>query len=152
MSLAASCVTIDFVSIENVHVIFFLAPLFFWTVYRPDFMPLWFVFLAGFAIDLSVDAPIGLHSFGFLVLAIILLRFRRIIVSQPFIYHILIYAVSSSIFEILRWALLSLLSMQIITLFPSLLTVVINIIVFLPLVLVLRGVHRIVSPHGRVHL
>jgi len=144
--------TIDFVAVENVHTIFFLAAVFYWTVHLPMAMPLWFVFLGGVAIDFAVDAPLGLHSFGLVLFAVILNRFRLIIMSQPFLYHLILFLMVAALFEVVRWIALCLLSMSLVPVYPALLSVVVNIVAFVPLTLVFGAVHRVISSHGRTSL
>lgn len=141
--LVFSTLTLDFVAIENVHVIFFLVPLYYWVIHNPMVIPLWFIFLGGLYIDFSVDGLLGLHAFSFIVYYMILYRVRRVILSQPLLYQYCVFGLSAVIFEILRWSMLSLLTWQLWAFFPSLVAVVINIVAFPFILLVLKGLHRI---------
>ena len=137
--------TISFVAVENVSVVFFLAPLFYWTIHRPGLMPLWFIFLSGLVIDFATDALLGLHAFSFIVFYILLFKIRRIILSQPLAYHFIIYAFSVFIFEGVRWALVSILGWGILPIYPTLLGFVLNVIAFLPILIILKSLHRLIS-------
>ena len=139
-------------AIENVHVVIFLTAIFYWTVHMPSVMPMWFIFLGGLAIDFSLDSPIGVHAFGFVVYALILYKTRRVILSQPFVYHLVVFMLSVTCFELLRWGFVSALSMQMVTIFPSVVSVVLNIVAYIPLALVLRHLHRVISGYGRSSL
>lgn len=141
--------TLDFVSVDNVHVILFLVPLFYWTVHNPFILPLWFVFLSGLFIDLLTDGVLGLHAFAFLVYYLVLYRSRRIILSQPALYQYCIFILTAFGFEMLRWLLVSLLLWQGLSLFPSITAAVVNIICFPVIILFLKFTHRLVSDHGR---
>lgn len=147
--LLLSTQTMDFVTLSNVHTILFLIPLFYWTIHNPNVMPLWFIFLSGLVIDFTVDSLLGLHAFVFVVYYIVLYRVRRIVMSQPVMYHFVIFAMSATVFELMRWILLSVLMWQVGAIFPSLLGVVLNIILFFPIMLVLRFLHRVMSGNGR---
>ena len=147
--LIASTQVIDFVAFENVHVIVFFSGLFYWTIYNPSIMPLWFVFLSGLVIDFSVDSVLGLHAFTFIIYTMILYRGRRVIISQPMLYHIMIYALSAIAFEVIRWMLLGILTWQIMPIFPSMISIILNIIFFFPILLVLKAVHRVMSGYGK---
>lgn len=147
--LVASTQVMDFVALDNVHVIFFLAPLFYWTVFNPSVMPLWFIFLGGLAIDFSVDSLLGLHAFLFVAYYIFLYRVRRIILSQPLMVHLMVFALSAVFFEVVRFLLLSLLMWKIGVIFPALLSIILNIVAFLPILLVLKFLHRVMSGNGR---
>jgi len=147
--LLLSAVTIDFVAVDNVHVIFFLAPLFYWIIHNPFLMPLWFVFLAGFFIDFSLDGFLGLHAFSFIVYYIILYRARRVILSQPVLYQMAVYGMSAAFFEVLRWFVLGFILWKILPVFPSIMALVLNIVTFPVIILVLKLLHRILSGYGR---
>lgn len=147
--LLMSVHTLHFVAVENVHVVFFLAPLFYWTVHNPFVLPLWFIFLAGLCIDFLGDGLLGLHAFSFLVYYIVLYRARRIILSQPPMYQFFVFALTAFVFEFLRWLTLTVLMWQFWDFFPSLIAVVINIVVFPIIILVLKFTHRIMSGYGR---
>lgn len=136
-------------AIDNVHVVFFLAPLYYWIIHNPMMMPLWFIFLGGLYIDFSVDGMLGLHAFSFVAYYLALYRVRRIALSQPFLYQFCVYAATAVGFEVLRWIMLSLLEWTLWPFFPSLVSVVINIVVFPVIVLVLKLLHRIMSGYGR---
>jgi rod shape-determining protein MreD len=150
--LILSTQTVDFLAVDNVHVVVFLTAIFYWVVHMPAVLPLWFIFIAGLAIDFSLDSLLGLHAFAFVLYTLILYKTRRIILSQPYVYHLIIFVVSVAFFELLRWGVISLLSMQILSIFPSLLAVVVNIVAFIPLTLVLRHLHRVISGYGRSSL
>jgi rod shape-determining protein MreD len=147
--LVLSTRTVDFVAMDNIHVILFIAPLFYWTIHQPAVIPLWFVFLGGIYIDFSVDGLLGLHAFSFIVYMLILYRIRRIILSQPSLYHFVIFALSVVVFEALRWLLLSLLTFHIMPILPSILSIILNLVAFMPLWLVFRALHRVMSGNGR---
>ncbi len=146
--LIASTQVVDFVAMDNVHVMVFLIAIYYWTIHAPAMMPYWFVFLAGLVIDISVDSPLGLHALAFLVYVLVLGRVARIIKSQPIAYHIVIFILSAAIFEIVRWCVISILTLGLLPIFPSLLSVVLNCVAFLPVMLVLRGASRVVFGHG----
>lgn len=147
--LVLSTQTVDFVALNNVHVILFLIPLFYWTIHAPTILPLWFIFLGGLAIDFNVDSLLGLHAFVFVVYYIVLHRLRRIILPQPMLYHFVIFAFSVTIFEIMRWFVMSLLTWQLVEIFPSILGVIMNIVAFFPIILVLKLVERVLSGHEK---
>lgn len=143
--LIFSTLTLNFIAVENVHAIFFLVPLFYWVVHHPMILPLWFIFLGGLYIDFAVDGLLGLHAFSFLIYYLFLYRIRRIILSQPVLYQYCVFGLSAVLFECLRWIILSLLTWQFWAFFPSLIAVVVNIVAFPVILLVLKGLHRIMS-------
>ena len=146
--LVASTQVVDFVAMDNVHVMVFLIALYHWTINAPSMMPYWFVFLGGLAIDMSVDSLLGLHAFTFLAYVLVLGRVGRIIKSQPLMYHVVIFILSATLFEILRWVVMGILTASIMPIFPSVFSIVLNIVAFLPIILVLKGAERVVFGHG----
>ena len=147
--LILSMQSVSFVFLDNVHAVMFLIPLFYWIVHNPVMMPLWFVFLGGLMIDFSVGSPLGLHAFGFVVYFILLYRVRRIILSQPFLYHFLIFIISAIIFELLRWGVLSVIEFGLADIYPFVLGFVLNLVLCIPIMLVLKLLHRLMSGYGR---
>lgn len=143
--LVMSMRSAGFLGVDNVHVVVFLMPLFYWTVHRPALMPLWFVFLGGLLIDFAVDAPLGLHAFGFILFCMLLLKVRRIILSQPGFYHFMIYGFAVFVFEVLRWGLVSFLSWTPMPFFPALTGFVVNVVAFIPGMIVLGGLNRLIA-------
>ena len=143
--LVLSLQTVSFVSVDNVHVVLFLIPLFYWVVHQPSVMPLWFVFLAGLATDFALHSLLGLHAFGFTLFYIILYNARRVILSQPMLYHFITFGIGCLAFEMLRWCLASLLQWQALPFYPSLLGFALNLVAFFPTVLVLKVFHRLMS-------
>lgn len=143
--LVLSTQTLGFLAVDGVHAIFFLAPLFYWTIHKPSIMPLWFVFLSGLAIDFAVDSLLGLHAFGFLVFYILLFKIRRIVLTQPMFYHVMIFAFAVFIFELVRWLLVCILEWQLFSVYPSITGFVVNLIAFMPILLVLKSLHRLMS-------
>ncbi len=147
--LILSTQSVSFVFLDNVHAVLFLIPLFYWIIHAPIMMPLWFVFLGGLAIDFSVGSPLGLHAFGFIVYFILLYRVRRIILSQPLLYHFVIFFLSALMFEILRWGLISLLNFNMLDIYPFVLAFVLNCVFCVPIILVLKLLHKVMSGYGR---
>lgn len=145
--LICSTQTVGFVSVPNVHVIVFLAPLFYWTIHKPAMMPLWFIFLSGLVIDFATDSPLGLHAFGFILFYMVLFNIRRIVLSQPIFYHVIIFAFAAFGFELLRWCLVSLLGWSLLPVYPPVLGGVINVLLFIPGLVVLRMLHKFMSGH-----
>lgn len=147
--LIASTLTLDFVAVDSVHVIFFLVPLYYWVIHHPFVLPLWFIFLGGLYIDFAVDGLLGLHALTFLIYYLFLYRVRRVVLSQPLLYQYALFGLSAIGFECLRWSVLSLLTWQFWTFMPSLAAVAINIVAFPVIILVLKVLHRIMSGYGR---
>ncbi len=83
---------------------FVLIALWFWTLYRSDLVPVWFVFLIGLLSDFySGNIPYGTHSavlvFGYLIL----LPQRRFIISQNFIMQWLLFFMFATLSYFIRY-------------------------------------------------
>ena len=64
----------------------FLIAVFYWTLYRPRFLPAPMIFVAGLLLDLMTPAvPMGTHAFSYLLIAGLMRPRRRMIMGQPFI-------------------------------------------------------------------
>jgi rod shape-determining protein MreD len=65
-----------------------LAGLYYWTIYRPEFLPPSFVFLCGFVLDLLSGGPLGVSSLLFLLTRVVVLPQRRFFVDRlfPFVW------------------------------------------------------------------
>jgi len=63
----------------------FLVPVFYFSVYRPIFLPYIISFCAGLFLDLTGGVfPVGTHSFSFLLISLLILPKRRMLMAQPF--------------------------------------------------------------------
>jgi rod shape-determining protein MreD len=56
---------------------------FYWSVYRPDLMPLWAVFGLGLLQDVLGGTPLGLHALGFLAIQAVGFGQRRAFIGKP---------------------------------------------------------------------
>ena len=59
-----------------------LAGLYYWTIYRPEFLPPSFVFLCGFVLDLLSGGPLGVSSLLFLLTRVVVLP-QRPAIARP---------------------------------------------------------------------
>ncbi|MGP1397051.1 MAG: rod shape-determining protein MreD [Inquilinaceae bacterium] len=64
-----------------------LASLYYWSVHRPDLMPVSVVFAIGLFQDILMGAPVGLHAFVYLLLRWLIIEQRRFLVGKSF--HVL---------------------------------------------------------------
>jgi rod shape-determining protein MreD len=61
-----------------------LIAIYYWTVFRPDLMPMLVLFGIGIVNDALSGAPLGVSSLVFLVLQVAVLSQRRYLIGQPF--------------------------------------------------------------------
>jgi len=87
-----------------------LAGLYYWTIYRPEFLPPSFVFLCGFVLDLLSGGPLGVSSLLFLLTRVVVLPQRSFFVDRlfPFVWGGFTLLAASSIAFL--WALGSMLT------------------------------------------
>ncbi len=87
---------------------FFLMALYYWSVYRPTFMPAFLVCVAGLVLDFLEGIPVGANALLFLLCRIIVVDQRRYLVSQTFSMVWLGFVFLNIIFVCLKWMIFSL--------------------------------------------
>lgn len=93
--------------------------LFFWSIYRPDLIPLGFLFLMGLIIDVLSGKILGQTSLVWFVVYWLAISQRRILIKANFM---MVWSAFSFVFfgyEGLSWAAMSLIEKRIIPIFPS---------------------------------
>ena len=65
--------------------ILILAGIYYWTIYRPDLMPYWAVFVLGLVMDLLYGGILGLSSFVLLFMVLILASQRKFFFKISFV-------------------------------------------------------------------
>jgi rod shape-determining protein MreD len=78
-----------------------------WTIYRPDLMPSYAVFLIGILQDLLSGTPLGVHAVVFLLVYGVVLWQRRFFVGKAFVITWLGFSIVSAVAALLTWALIS---------------------------------------------
>jgi rod shape-determining protein MreD len=92
---------------------FLLIGIYFWTIYRPQFVPYVLIFITGILLDLLSGGLVGLNTLCFMIIGIIVRGQRRFLLGQSWpvvwagycvavtivmILHYLVYSLSSAIF------------------------------------------------------
>jgi len=122
---------------------FFLMAVYYWSIYRPTFMPPLVVFLAGICLDLLQGVPLGCNALLFLLARMVVVDQRRFLVSQMFGTLWLGFSFLNALFLVFEWGLFSLLSFQF-SPFPDFMKSLFFGIALFPLVyLVLHATHKI---------
>ncbi|MCD6034762.1 MAG: mreD [Rickettsiales bacterium] len=109
--LAVSLVVLGFVPL-HIPVISHFIPLvdiiviYYWTIYRPDMMPHWFVFLLGVLQDIFLGFPIGISAFINLIFWMVLITQRRLFMKEPFVIIWVVFLVFSFGVALLKWAVM----------------------------------------------
>ncbi len=86
---------------------FFLMAVYYWSVYRPTFIPALLVCLAGFVLDFLDGTPMGANAFLFLLCRMIVVDQRRYLVSQTFSMIWLGFVFLHVLFLCLKWVIYS---------------------------------------------
>ncbi len=87
--------------------LFSLMAVYHWTVFRPELMPAFAVFVIGLLQDILSGAPIGVHALVFLVVYGLVLSQRRFLVGKSFTVVWLGFSLVASGAAVLSWALVS---------------------------------------------
>lgn len=58
--------------------------LYYWAIYRPDTLSLWFLFLLGIILDIFYAMPLGITSFTYLMLYVLVNSKRKLLSNEPY--------------------------------------------------------------------
>ncbi|MGQ0526475.1 MAG: rod shape-determining protein MreD [Alphaproteobacteria bacterium] len=83
----------------------FLIALYYWCVYRPALMPVWFVFAAGILLDFLGGLPLGLNALVFVIARWVILDQRRFLMSQSYIVIWLGFCVLVLVTHLTQWVI-----------------------------------------------
>jgi rod shape-determining protein MreD len=86
-----------------------LASVFFWSLFRPAAFPPPFVFLLGVLADLMEEMPLGVSVLILLLTQMLVLRSRRALRQQSFLFVWMIFGAVALVATALQWALCSVL-------------------------------------------
>lgn len=78
-----------------------LAAVYFWTLHRPDLLPMGAVFLLGLFADLAGGGPLGVTSLGLMAAQAVVRAQRRHILPHPFMVQWVIFALVALLAETL---------------------------------------------------
>ncbi len=92
---------------------YMLAVVFVWAIYRPDWLPVWGVFVAGLVFDALAGLPLGLTAVLLVAVYWPITMQRQIFLREPFPFLWLSFAVVLVVVEMLRWLLVSLLTLDV---------------------------------------
>jgi rod shape-determining protein MreD len=62
-----------------------LISIYYWTIFRPNAMPFWFVFVLGVIRDALMGAPLGITSLVFILFRLFVLSQQRFLVKEAFL-------------------------------------------------------------------
>jgi rod shape-determining protein MreD len=84
-----------------------LTAVYYWTVFRPDLMPLWAIFLIGLFQDLLTGAPLGVGVLALVLVALAVAAQRRFYALANFVMVWVAYAVIAAFAFAIVWLLSS---------------------------------------------
>lgn len=58
--------------------------LFYWAIYRPNLLPIWFLFILGIIADSVMGTPLGASALTYIILYSILKKYRRLLGVETF--------------------------------------------------------------------
>lgn len=105
--LLAGVIPLHVPQLEMVAPVLPLIAIYYWTLYRPDLMPLAGVFLVGFLYDALTGAPIGLHAGVFVAVRGIVDAQRRFFLGKNFAIVWLGFGVVLAAALVVNWVLAS---------------------------------------------
>jgi len=107
-----------------------LIAVYYWTVHRPDLMPLWAVFLVGLFQDLLGGGPLGVGVLTLLAVHTVVTAQRRFFASASFFLMWLTFALVALGAQLFAWILASALAGLVIQPRPALFQVLMTIAVY----------------------
>lgn len=103
---------------------------FFWSVYRPDLMPYWAVFLVGLLDDMFRATPLGFNVLMLLLACALVRGQRRYLRPKGLGIQWAAYAMVAAFFQVGRWGLMSSLTGQLLDPVPSVVGLALAIVLY----------------------
>ena len=119
-----------------------LIAIYYWAVYRSDLMPFSVIFLVGLLHDAITGAPLGIHSFIFLMSAWVAFSQRRFLAGKSFFVLWSGFLIVAALAMVLEWLVSSALSATLMPAAPVLFRTLLTAAVFPPVAWCLIQVHR----------
>lgn len=119
-----------------------LMPVYFWTLVRPDLMPPWAAFVLGLVQDLLSGMPPGVWAASFIAAYALVDRQRDSFAGLSGWAAILGFGVVALIANVCAFLLVSFYFLRIPPVTPALGLLVVTVVLYMPAVFVLGGIHR----------
>lgn len=87
---------------------FLLMAVYYWAIYRPTVMPIAYTFVLGLIFDLLAELPIGLSALILVAIQTVVQKSRLFLMGQPYIMVWLGFAITTAVYTISFWFLISL--------------------------------------------
>ncbi len=147
--IALSAIPVEMPNDMVIQVMLVLHPLYFWTIVRPSMFPFWLAFLSGFVVDIMGDNILGVSAFLQVLTALIILKQRRFLYGQPFPSLLAGFMAVAVLFEIARWAVISLAERHMFPIFPAFVSGVISVALFPVTNALLIGAQKLINRASR---
>lgn len=105
-------VFLGFPYMQGIETPLLLMVIYYWSVYRPTLIPIWFVFCLGLLFDLLSALPLGLTAFGFVLVNIVVTDQRMFLMGQPYITLWFGFFLVTLAQSFMQWAIFGLLHFQ----------------------------------------
>jgi rod shape-determining protein MreD len=128
---------------ENVTPAFAMMAVFYWSLYRPDLVPVTAVFAVGLLLDILSGGPIGINALIMLGVYGVVLTQRPAFLGKPFFVAWLGFVVIAGVAVFLHWLLSCLLALQLLPIGKAIGQFVLTAVVFPLVAWMLVRVHRL---------
>lgn len=95
---------------------------YYWSIYRPEAVPLWAIFICGVLIDVLSGLPLGLNALSLMAVCWIVRDQRVVLITQPFLMLWLLFILFCVAESVMKWLLFGLVSFHwgdLMVLFPD---------------------------------
>lgn len=124
---------------------FLLMAVYYWAIYRPTVMPVFYTFILGVAMDLLAELPIGLNALIMIGIQFVIQRSRLYLMGQPYITVWLGFALVALCYALILWFTVSLFAMRFsppMPIVPSMVATLFSILLFPLATLLLHAIHK----------
>lgn len=128
---------------STIEIPFMLILIYYWSIYRPTFIPPFLIFIAGICLDFISGLPAGLTPFVFLIMYNIISRQRLFLTGQPFMVIWLGFAVVGFITLIIQWLLFGLINFGWTPIQPVILAAISGVLIFPIISMILNLSHKV---------
>ncbi|MTI08687.1 rod shape-determining protein MreD [Curvivirga aplysinae] len=126
-----------------------LACVYYWTIYRPDLMPMFLVFIIGLFQDLLYGSPIGISSFVYLIVAFLVGTQRRFFHGKTFGIVWWGFMVVAVLAAILFWVVFCILVKDYVSPMSFIFRYLMSLAWFPIAFVVMVLVHKLIPPRGQ---
>jgi rod shape-determining protein MreD len=122
-----------------------LMGLYYWSVHRPDLVPMGLVFVIGLLQDAMMGAPMGIHAFVFMMCRWVIASQRRFLIGRPFLVLWWGFLVVAALTAVLEWSLYSIIIGRVLPVEPAVFRTLMTMGAFPALAWICIQCHRVVA-------